>query len=314
MSEIARLANQLRKLESLIFRSNRALKETPKDAYLPHNIQGLESLRRQLEARFQVLASRSWLDVCQYGITTHSDEFISIRELTDTLGGFHTAVGLTLDALINGRPKDRARISKTAGQEASLRIGYPRGGDQSGELSFTMVVEKRKDLFEPVNESINTIFEIAEAHDTPQIFDYSQKLGPAPIRAIADWSYLHAKHSIDSRLDWVRERKVERTLAKTSEQWMELKDMIAMVSDDFVDEIQVVGTLIAANVKTGAFVIQAEDQQISGKFKEGVITQGRTASIPKDYKFTIERKERKNYATERTTVTHTLLALSTLRS
>ena len=70
MSELARIALQLRKLDSLLFRSNRELQSSPDSETLALNIPGMEALRRQLKRRFEVIAGKRWLDVCDYRFQT----------------------------------------------------------------------------------------------------------------------------------------------------------------------------------------------------------------------------------------------------
>lgn len=314
MSELARIATQIRKLDSLIFRMNQTFQENADHPVLPHNIQGIEALRRQLKRRFAKLADRRWQDVCTYNLHAQGDEFITVRGLVAALGGFHNALSLTVDAVMQGRPKDRGHISNFAAEHAAMRLAYTDSGDESGDFRFAMIVERAKELFEPVNQSIDKLFSLAECDDTPQIHRYAQELGPAPIRALADWCHQHVRSDLDANLDWVTGGNVNRTLAKTASQWQELKEMIELVSDDLTEEVEVVGTLIAANIKTRGFVIQADKDYISGKFKEGVVSKSNTASIPKDYKFVLERTERRNYATESTSITYSLNALNPIRS
>ncbi|MEE4209426.1 MAG: hypothetical protein V2I43_09190 [Parvularcula sp.] len=314
MSELARIANQIKKLDSLIFRMNRKFQENPDHPAMPHNIQGLEATRRQLQNRFLKLADRQWQDVCTYNLRAHDDSFISVRSLSSALTGFNTALSLTVDAVMQGRPKDRGHLSSFASDHAALRLGYTDSGPNSGDFAFTMVVERGKELFEPVNASIDKLFSLAECDDTPQIHNYAQELGPAPIRAVAEWCHQHVRSGLDARLNWVQGTDIKRTLAKSVEQWQELKENIELVSDSMTEQVEVVGTLIAANIKTRAFVVQSEKDYISGKFREGVVSKGNTASIPKDYKFVLERTERRNYATERTSVSYTLVALNPIRS
>lgn len=310
MSEIARIANQIKKLDSLIFRTSRTLQEHPDHAVLPLNIQGMEATKRQLKKRFQSLANRHWVDVCRYDLNARDDGFISLKGVVSTLSGFQSALGVTVDAVITGKPKSSARLSPEASAQSTMRLGYTEGGDRSGDFAFTMVVEKRKELFEPINESINTLLAITACEDTPHIHNFAEQLGPAPIRAVADWSNYHVKANMDSRLDWVRDSKIERTLNMSVDRWAELKDTIDLVSDEMTEDVEILGTLIAANIKTRAFVIQTEDETIAGKFEDGVINRTNSASIPKDYKFHLKRTERKNYATERATVKYTMIALS----
>lgn len=314
MSEIARIANQIKKLDSLIFRTSRTLQEHPDHAILPLNIQGMEATKRQLKRRFQALSNRHWVDVCRYDLNAKEDGFIPLKGVVTTLNGFQCALGVTLDAVISGKPKTSAHLSIEGAEQSTMRLGYTEGGDRSGDFAFTMVVEKRKELFEPINDSINKLLSIAECEDTPHIHRFAEELGPAPIRAVADWSNYHVKSNMDSRLDWVRESKIERTLNMSVDKWSQLKETIDMVSDKITEEVEVLGTLIAANIKTRAFVIQAEHETIAGKFEDGVINRNNAASIPRDYKFHLKRTEHKNYATERTTVKYTMVALTPFNS
>jgi hypothetical protein len=313
MSELARIANQLRKLDSLINRSSRELQSHPDHPQLAMNIASLENVRKQLHGRFDILAGRSWMDVCKYRFHPSDNLFLPVRQIVETLGGFQYAVGLTMDAILLGKPKDRGRVSPTAADDGALRLGYCEGGETYGDVGFTFVVEKRKDLMDSMAVTVENVFSIASSTDTEQIHSFSERLGPAPIRAVADWCQQHVRADMGSELAWVRDNKVERTIEKTAEQWKQLKETIDLVSDKLEEEIEIEGTLIAANAKTRAFVLEAGREYISGRFVEGVLSKSKAAEVPKDYRFVLRKTVRKNYATDRANVQYSLLRLERLR-
>lgn len=310
MSELARLTLQLRRLDSLLFRSNQALQQEVEDVAMAVNVQGLEAMRRSLKGRFNVLAAKEWLDVCKYQFKPVNDLFIPINQMVDALGGFQHAVGVTADAIRQGRPKDRGNVSKTAATESALRFAYTEGGDGYGEFGVTMLVEHKRELIEPVEESVRTIFDIAESTDTDQIHAYSQRLGAAPIRALSEWSASHARAGLESSIQWVRDAEHTKSLNKTPVEWQALKKTIEMVSDSLTEEIKLRGILIAANIKTQAFVIEGPNKDlVSGKFAEGVVSRDRAAHVPRDYEFTLQKTTRRNYATDRVSTDYRLVSL-----
>lgn len=312
MSELARIALQLRKLDSLIFRSNRELQVSPESEALALNIPGMEAMRHQLKRRFEVIAGKRWLDVCNYRFHTGENEFLPVRQIVDAIGGFQQTVSLTMDAEIIGRPKDSGHISKEAREESILRLGYCDGGDTCGDVGIMLITENRKDLLDSMNHAVNTVISIAESTDTDQIHDYSQKLGVAPIRALSEWCQNHVRADMGSKLTLVRDNRVQRVLAKSPEDWRSLKDTISLVSDSQTDDVEIEGILIAANVKTRAFIIQSGDEYIHGRFRENVITPNNVAQIPKDYRFYLKKTVRQNYATNRASVEYAMVDLKPL--
>lgn len=313
MSELARIANQIRKLDSLIFRSNRELQVSPDHAALAMNIPGMDAMRQHLKNRFAILAGKSWMDVCKYHFHAADNLFLPVRQIIETLGGFQYAVGLTMDSLLHGRPKDKGRISATASEESILRLGYCEGGDANGDVGITLVVENRRDLMDSMNLTVDKVFSIAESTDTEQIHAFSEELGVAPIRAVADWCQQHVRADVGSELSWMRGNIVQRVIQKSPEQWRELKETIDMVSDKITEDIELEGTLIAANAKTRAFVLQSGRDYISGRFMEGVLSKHRAAEIPKDYRFFLRKTVRRNYATDRVSTDYALTRLERLR-
>jgi hypothetical protein len=309
MSEIARLILQLRKLDSLLFRSNLALRQESGSASLAINVQGLEAMQRQLKRRFEALAAKEWLDVCNYRFRPGHALFVPIKQITDALGGFQTAVGITADAIVSGRPKDRGTISKAVADESALRFAFTEGGPEPGEFGFNLLVENRRELLEPVEESVSTIFEMAQATDSDVIHTHSQRLGPAPIRALSDWCHFHVKAGLESSVGWTRDSLQTKFIHKSPEQWRSLKETIELVSDSLTEEIRIRGVLIAANVRTRAFVIEAPNETIHGKFADDVISRTRAAQVPKDYHFTLQKTMRRNYAMDRITTEYKLTGL-----
>jgi len=312
MSEIARIANQLNKLDSLIFRATRELQKQPGHEALAINIPGMEAVRHQLKRRFETIAGRVWLDVCKYRFQAPEDSFLPVRQIVETLGGFQHAVGMTMDALIHGKPKNTGRLSRTAAEEAALRFGYSEGGETFGDVGITLVVENRRDLLDSVNDSVQTVFAIAQSTDADQISTFSDKLGVAPIRAMSEWCQQHVRAGFGSRLDWVRDSQIRSTIAKSADQWKELKTTIDEVSDKLTEEIEIEGTLIAANYKTRAFVLQSGREEIHGRFRVGVLTEEKSAEIPVHYRFIIEKTVRRNYATDRVSTEYLITRLERL--
>lgn len=312
MSELARIALQLRKLDSLIFRSNRELQVSPESEALALNIPGMEALRHQLKRRFEVIAGKRWLDVCNYRFHTGENEFLPVRQIVDAIGGFQQTVSLTMDAQIVGKPKDTGHMSKEAREESILRLGYCDGGDTWGDVGIMLITENRKDLLDSMNQAVNTVISIAESTDSDQINDYSQKLGVAPIRALSEWCQNHVRADMGSKLTLVRDNRVQRVLSKSPDDWKSLKDTISLVSDSQTDDVEIEGILIAANVKTRAFIIQSGDDYIHGRFRENVITPNNVAQIPKDYRFFLKKTVRQNYATNRASVEYAMVDLTPL--
>jgi plasmid maintenance system antidote protein VapI len=309
MSELARIANQLLKLDSLIFRSNRELQNSPESEALVLNIPGMDALRNQLKRRFELIAHKQWMDVCNYRFHAETNDFLPVRQIIDAVGGFQHTIGLTMDAQMHGKPKDTGRLSKGAFAESVLRLGYCDGGDLRGDVGITLVAENRRDLMDSMNLAVDTVITIAESTDTSQVYNFSQKLGVAPIRAFSEWCHNHVRAEMGSKLTWVRNSKIQRVLTKTPEDWKNLKETIDLVSDSLTEDVEIDGILIAVNFKTKAFVIQSDGEYISGRFRENVISKNKAAEIPKDYHFILKKTVRRNLATDRVSTEHLLVNL-----
>jgi hypothetical protein len=217
-----------------------------------------------------------------------------------------------MDSEIVGKPKDTGHMTKEAREESVLRLGYCDGGDTWGDVGIVLVVENRRDLMDSMNHAVNTVISIAESTDTDEIHDYSQRLGVAPIRALSEWCQNHVRADMASKLTLIRDNRIQRVLAKSPQDWKNLKDTISQVSDSQTEDVEIEGILIAANVKTRAFIIQAGADYIHGYFRENVITRQNVAHIPKDYRFSLKKTIRQNYATNRASVEYALVNLKPL--
>jgi hypothetical protein len=309
MSELARIANQLLKLDSLIYRSNRELADHPESEALALNIPGMDALRQQLKRRFELLAGKQWMDVCNYRFHAEANDFLPVRQIVNAIGSFQHTIGLTMDAQMFGKPKENGRMSKEAVAESVLRLGYCDGGDSRGDVGITLVAENRRDLMDSMNLAVGTVLAIAESTDSEQVHDFSQRLGAGPIRAFSDWCHDHVRAGMGSKLTWMRDSKIQRVLAKSPDDWKSLKDTIDLVSDSLTETVEIDGILIAANYKTRAFVIQSGEDYIHGRFRENVITRANVAQIPKDYRFILQKTMRRNYATDRASTEYVLVRL-----
>ncbi|MDH4444232.1 MAG: hypothetical protein QE267_03790 [Akkermansiaceae bacterium] len=309
MSELACIANQLLRLDSLIYRSNRELQNSPESDSLTLNIPGMEALRHQLKRRFEVIAGKQWMDVCNYRFHAEGNDFLPVRQIVDAIGGFQLTIGLTMDAQMLGKPKDTGRLSKEAVAESVLRLGYCDGGDLRGDVGITLVAENRRDLMDSMNLAVSTVISIAESTDTDQVHNFSQNLGVAPIRAFSEWCHNHVRAGMGSKLTWMRDSNIQRVLTKTPEDWKNLKETIDLVSDSLTEDVEIDGVLIAVNFKTKAFVIQSGGDYISGRFRENVISRSKAAEIPKDYRFFLKKTVRRNFATDRISTENLLVNL-----
>ena len=84
MSEFSRITTQLWRLDSLLVRANREQQRHPGHAKLAATTQGLEATRLALSTRFEALASKEWVDVCNYRLRS-ADGFLPLAGLAHRL-------------------------------------------------------------------------------------------------------------------------------------------------------------------------------------------------------------------------------------
>ena len=92
-----------------------------------------------------------------------------------------------------------------------------------------------------------------------------------------------------SELKWVRDSEVRRTLQKTAEQWQTLKKTIDLVSDSLTEDVEMEGTLVAANAKTRAFVLQSGPDYISPSLPGASSLKAQSRRRAKDYRFSLKK-------------------------
>lgn len=298
MSELSRITTHLWRLDSLLVRANREQQRHPGHAKLAATTQGLEATRLALTTRFEVLASKEWVDVCNYRLRS-ADGFLPLAGITGTLSSFQNALSQTMDSIMRGVPRSTQHLSRVAEEESALRFGYTQIGDTSGDLDLVLLSENRRDLMDQIGCTADKVFAVAGCRDTEKMHEYSQTLGSAPIRAISEWSNSHIISQTGADVSWIRDNQPRVSIRKSLDDWKELKEIIGLVSDVKTEEIEVEGVLVAANVKTHAFAIECGDEVFSGKFVDGLISSNRAASLPWRYRFVLRKTMTENYATNR---------------
>jgi hypothetical protein len=305
MSALLELQERLEEVGAAIGRLEPALAEE-RSPSLVANLHSLQNYRLRLEQEFIEEANERGQDVCSYRL--FSENFRpTASALASALGGFQRALSVSFQALKNG-PKDTVSVTKETVRDTELGIAYTFPG------SFGVVMTLRNDVLlleQPtiLDEAIDTVFSIAKAEDPAALARIAKSVGHAPVRAMFKWASGHASSKTGADIDWRRGEQIRNTLVRQYPQIQALHDAIEDTSDEQVQIIDVVGTLVGADLYTRRFHFVSEAENMKGVFRDA-ISESQTATLPSRYYAKIQRTTKTRLSTEKQELSYFLLKLA----
>ena len=312
MTEILQICQRLNRLRALQHQGDAVLRLHPEHPQLITGLDSADRLTGRLERRLERICAKKWFDLFRYTFQPSNDRPVPAMELAQSICSFQQLVGVTLDSLRTGKPKERATVPQQIVDKDYFGFGYSYAGAVDGAVGFTLIADNEKMLLDShLDQTFDTVLDLAASDDTEHIYNVSQRIGSAPIRVLGEWCNSSLQSDCSTEVAWWKDAKQKRAVQHTPESWRRLRETISMVSDTLTEPMEVTGVLVAANMKTKRFVIETGDMDISGRFDDAISAR-HVVKIPHRYKAELERFEKRNYATDTVSVTYKLKALHDL--
>ena len=295
MSKIGQIQEALQDTGAAIAQLEKAITVDPDSPSLAATRRSLEKRLQSLEADFLKASSRAGVDVCSYRLFTDAGDAPHLGSLSSAFGDFQKLVSTVYSAVRNG-PKQRATYSAEDARDTAFGFGYAF----SGSIGFVLTISNERLLIgdTDLDESMEVIFDMAQARSPEDMHPIVQKLGSGPVRALYRWASDHVSSGLGADIDWRRGESIRSNMFIRALEFTNLQSIIEMAGEERFDEIELCGDLIAVNLATKSFRMRFESgDDIQGKF-DNAISDSHTVELPKRYSAKLTKTSRVIYSLE----------------
>lgn len=312
MSAILDIIERIQETEARIKDFERAVAENPNTPSLILSLRSFEKMQKRLEAEFEEVAAGEELELVKYRVFDAENESVRppVAAVTQVMTAFQEAFTLVYDALKANAQKFSGKVGQASKDESAFRFAY----SFSGSVGFALTIEDKRALIDKtdIERALDTLIHVAQSHNTADIQEYAQKLGPGPIRAVYRWAGDHVEYGTGVDLSWARDNTPRGKLFVQPEELVALRDAISRVSDKNVTSMSITAALVGIDVKANSFHLETlTGEQIKGKLSD--VVAGRVASnpvsVPREYKVSLSETTVTSYATEDEKITYLLTGL-----
>ncbi len=306
MKALLELQSKIHSTQEAIARLERMVADHPNETALMENLTTLQRRQANLESVFLEVASKHEMDVCSYRFPI-TEERPTLSGLAGALGNFQALFAVVYESLRKG-PRQLVRVDAETLAETSFAFGYAFSG--SVGFVFTLPNERLLLGMTPLDDAIQTVFDMVKAETPEQIGSYAKRFGAASVRAMYRWAKEHADSGLGADIEWRRADAVRASVFVQNPHLIQLKNAIERTSDEVVEELSIAGTLVGADMKRHTFHLALEgDVDIHGKIAEGTDAPDRV-TLPRRYTARIRKTTKIHYSIEKEEVTYLLLGLT----
>jgi hypothetical protein len=161
-----------------------------------------------------------------------------------------------------------------------------------------------------LDDTIATLFSVAQAPTHEDIRAIGQRLGPAPLRAIFSWAKAHAEDGLGADIVWRHGTEVTARLFLEHKELERLRAAIAATSEESAETIETAGLLTGAVMRTRRFTFEPDGgDEVTGTFTQA-INEAHTVTLPTRYRVRLEKLTKIQYSSEQEQTTWHLLSLA----
>jgi hypothetical protein len=307
MSLLLEIRKQLDVANERVLSMERALRDHPSLPSIAANLDSAVRIRTKLEAEFADVSEKLGYDVCSYRAFDEYDK-PKAGAAFGAIARFQRLVSVVYGALTYGM-KQRATIPEHVARETAFDLGYAF----AGSIGVVLTVRGEPQLFDmrSLDQTFDTIAEMAKASSPSDITAFGTRLGPGPINALYEWADEQATAGLGADIEWRRGQQVQRSLFVQRQEWSKLRTAIEETSGEEETTETVVGVLKMADVDKHKFKLKREGlPMIQGSLEPGAIDEQHVASLPKTYSVVLKKIVRVQYATGQEVTRYHILKLS----
>ena len=281
----------------------------PDSKALRMNLAAKQKLVRQLRSRLLELAQETQIEVCNYRLVQVENRRYGLAYVSESMLTYQNLFTQVHDAKKNG-PKAKATFGNEAFEESMLEVGYT----YAGSLGVVLLAPVQRDMFQhgALDASIDAFFDVVEIDSRPAVRQIAQSLGNAVIKRVHDWSAANVKGGFDADVRWNRSDGRQLGQIVDRARMERIVGIIEAASDESIEAIPVIGTLVGLDVKTGSFHLVVPNGDDFKGLLGPDFDRAREWPVNRAYAAKILETRTTIYSTEQTRRQHTLLGLSEL--
>ena len=310
MSVLSSLHEEISEVQQAMSENEKLLLEHPEKNSVRLSLKSLEKRQAHLEKLFMLESNKLGYDICTYRL-------FSVGEIDNTrnmfvvpviLSDFQDVYTLVYHALEHGSKKT-SKVSDQTRRMSAFEFGYSCAGSLS--VIFTV---KRDDLlfdeFQKRRLAIDSVFDVLQARDRQDIQEVSSRFGIPVVRSVYNLAKHHVDNHVGADIDWREGSSILIDKIFQPREFERLINIIAEISEEKTETIDVSGLLLMADVRRHKFEIRTDDGALfRGDFLEA-IDESHTVELPRRYNAVIKITTVTKYATLETTESYFLEDLS----
>lgn len=310
MNRLSAIQVSLREISEGIARFERALAANPTSDSLLLGLRSLEKYKDKYAREFAIVAADFGTDICRYRMFRENRR----ESLTSALAvciEFQRLYSLVYKALKTGQPVGSAQVGDEIAKETELGLAY----SFNGSIGFALTLPNETVIVEPrVDQAMRLVFEMVGATEQAAVAEYKRKLGQAPMRALYDWSSLHADNELGADISWHRRTESKAHVLLDDVHLGKLAKLLTqrMPPEEETFEVPLC-TLTAINTTRRTFSLTIPYiPPISGAL-HAAVDRDHTVEVPADYSATLKRITERSLGAENDSETYLLLRLGPRR-
>lgn len=293
MSLLLEIQKQIELAQGRVRKLEESLCAYPDLPSVAANLDSAVRIEQRLKAQFQEQAAIAGFDICTYRAFDDHESPIAGPAL-GAIAKFQSLVSVVYSALKHG-PKQRAVVSEQDEKDSAFGFGYAF----TGSVGVVLTVRNERMLLGEtiLDESVDTIFSLAESTTAAEVLAIAEKIGAGPVNALYEWAVDNSKHGLGAEVEWRRGGTVKRRVLVQHQQLTKLRNAIDSMSSEKQETVVTIGILTAADVSKNRFKLSREGlREIKGTIATTIDDKHRV-SLPKLYEATITKTVRFSYST-----------------
>jgi hypothetical protein len=244
-----------------------------------------------LTKKFQEATKYDHRNICSYRLFNENSKKFSLSSIGSLLTEFQNLFTTIFGSIQN---KDLKKITANIKKDSELiyHFTYP------GSLGIAMSIEVERVICieNDLTKAMKLMVDMLNADSSDQMHYFAREYNSKCVNALSNWVKNQIKYNLCAEIKWLNDTEVIYESILNSEHLLNMDQAIKETSNENIEEIEMIGTLIGADTSLHNFHMAFNDHdEIKGKMLEN-LGKTRMLEIPQKYKATLRKETYENYA------------------
>jgi hypothetical protein len=310
MSKVRAILDRMNDIEAAIARTQQGVNS--KDLAIRLTLQSLEERREMLREELVEITKQEQIEICDYRIIPESPLAYAVSAVSSVLQDFQDLVSIVFDAQ-ESKAKIRAKLAPDVLQKTRFDFGFA----YSGSLGIVLTIPNDRLLMDEASKldrAVNAVLDLLKIRTPEAVREASHAYGLPAVRKLHHWTKTHSQYGMSADIKWVRDSVVRKEALAQPLEMGEIAKMIEEKSDKTRENVQMIGDLLAWNVKKRTFTMEFPNSEpISGHWAADFLSPGATRKVPGRYQAHFTKETTVHYSEDREEIQWLLNRLVELR-